>query len=265
MYSVSQDSSLKIYNLTEGKQMRSMQIGQLALSSSAVTADGKCILIGSWDNNVYTYSIDYGRVQDVLNAHDDSVSCLALGNSTLISGSWDSTVKAWTLRPTGIERAPIASWASLDTEVRSVALDNSGNMVVAGATDGMVMLADLRTKQCVRTWHPHDDEVVSLRWTGDGRIVSAAKDGHLKVENQTGHELLAIQLADSLRCFATNGERLLLGGESGLLRVWDVLGGEEITQLSKKTQSPINCIATSADGTLVLTGSDDGSITKWTR
>jgi hypothetical protein len=65
----------------------------LALSSCALSSDGKSIIIGSWDNHVYVYSIEYGRVLDTLAGHDDAVSSLQLKGSTLVTCSWDSTLK----------------------------------------------------------------------------------------------------------------------------------------------------------------------------
>jgi factor associated with neutral sphingomyelinase activation len=55
--------------------------------------DEKAIVAGSWDNNVYMYSIESGRVLDTLAAHDDAVSCLGLKNDVVVTGSWDATVK----------------------------------------------------------------------------------------------------------------------------------------------------------------------------
>ena len=50
---VSQDSSLKIYNLTEKRQFRMLNLS-LALSSCQLTANERTIVVGSWDNNMYS-------------------------------------------------------------------------------------------------------------------------------------------------------------------------------------------------------------------
>ena len=74
-------------------QVRSINVSELALSACALSSDGKSIIIGSWDNNVYVYSIEYGRVLDTLAGHDDAVSSLQLKGTTLVTCSWDSTIK----------------------------------------------------------------------------------------------------------------------------------------------------------------------------
>jgi factor associated with neutral sphingomyelinase activation len=53
MFSVSQDSTLKIYSLADSKQLRSISISQLALSSCVLTGDGSSVIISSWDNSSY--------------------------------------------------------------------------------------------------------------------------------------------------------------------------------------------------------------------
>lgn len=50
-----------------------------------------------WLPHRYVYSVDYGRVLEVIPAHDDAVSalCWQQGSSIFASASWDSTVKLW--------------------------------------------------------------------------------------------------------------------------------------------------------------------------
>jgi len=102
-----------------------------------------------------------------------------------------------------------------------------------------------------------------VKWSPDGRIVSCSKDGHLKMQDQFGHDMMEVQLPDTLRCLATNGVKALLGGENACLRVWNLLTSEELVRIPKPSKSPINCLAIAPDCEFVITGSDDGSITRW--
>jgi factor associated with neutral sphingomyelinase activation len=67
-------------------------------------------VLGSWDNHLYAYALDSGRTICSFVAHDDAVSCLAASSSVvasaplLVSGSWDSTVKVWTVTESDIRR-----------------------------------------------------------------------------------------------------------------------------------------------------------------
>lgn len=110
---VSVDSTLKVYDVAAKKQVRSLKISNLALSSLCLGSDSRNAFIGSWDNNMYwiaclhphaqfhlisansyVYSVANNRVMDTLYAHDDALSCLAVVKDTLVTGSWDTTIKA---------------------------------------------------------------------------------------------------------------------------------------------------------------------------
>jgi len=93
LYSVAQDGTLKLYSLSERRQLRSVNISDLALSSCFLTQDEKFAIVGSWDNNLYIYSVDYGRIMDGIAIHDDAISCLSLIGNLLLTGSWDASVK----------------------------------------------------------------------------------------------------------------------------------------------------------------------------
>jgi len=134
IFSVSQDSSLKIYSRPDKRQLRSVNVSELALSACALSKDGRSVFVSSWDNNVsvparrptarptahadvctgpfvraslycpctrYVYNVDYGRILDTLSGHDDAISCIRLRESTLVTASWDSTIKVC---PLGVGR-----------------------------------------------------------------------------------------------------------------------------------------------------------------
>jgi hypothetical protein len=47
---------------------------------------------------VYAYSVEYGRCLGCWDAHDDAVACMQLAGGALLTGSWDSSVRVWTLQ-----------------------------------------------------------------------------------------------------------------------------------------------------------------------
>ena len=281
LYSVSQDSSLKIYSLGEGKQLRSNNISQLALSSCVLSRDQKYVVIGSWDNNMYVYSNDYGRVVATVPAHDDTVSCLAIRGETLVSGSWDTSVKVWHLNSSlsrsssssaigggsGLDASsePLLELSILDSAIRTVHISFDGNLILCGSDDGMLAIADIRAGSVVRTWHAHDDAIAAAQFTSDGRIISCSTSGAMKVNDSTAasDEIFSVHIPAPIQCMATNGMRLLTGDASSTLRTWDLLLGEEMSKSKRTPESPITCIATSDRADFFITGAEDGTLTKW--
>jgi factor associated with neutral sphingomyelinase activation len=50
--SVGQDSLLKMYSISEKRQVRSVTLSSMALSSCIIMPDDKSLIVGSWDNNM---------------------------------------------------------------------------------------------------------------------------------------------------------------------------------------------------------------------
>eukprot|EP01119_Soliformovum_irregulare_P011407 TRINITY_DN2849_c1_g1_i1.p1 TRINITY_DN2849_c1_g1~~TRINITY_DN2849_c1_g1_i1.p1 ORF type:complete len:891 (-),score=264.62 TRINITY_DN2849_c1_g1_i1:87-2759(-) len=255
LYSVSQDASLKIYSLAEKKQIRSVNLCEsLALSSCQLSPDEKVVIAGSWDNNIYAYSIESGRTIETVAAHDDSVSCLCLKNDLLASGSWDSTVKTWQVRPSGIHRVQLAEFMDHDAEVHCIDLAKQGSICVTGAADGTVMLLDVRNKLMIRQSQPHDDIVNCVKFTPDGgRIVTGSNDGSLKILEVGGSEIFNLNLGTPIRALQTNGDHVIVGGDDGVLRVFNMKSGVESGNW--KGNDPIHAIICSDDGENLILGS----------
>lgn len=203
LYSVSQDSSLKIYNFSEKKQVRSTNICDLALSSCELSPNGKVVIVGSWDNNIYTYSIEYGSVLETVPAHDDAVSCLFLQGNILVSGSWDATVKLWEFRThnNSVYKIPIAVFIDHETAVHSVTLDSKANLCASGTAEGTVSIFDVKSKSMLRSLPLHTASVSCLQFMPDSsRLLSCSLDGHLRMTDaHTGVEIFVAPVGTELQ------------------------------------------------------------------
>lgn len=142
--------------------------------------------MGSWDNHIYVYSVECGRMQQQLVAHDDAVGCLAQSRTHLASGSWDSTVKLWQWTPQGLSRDPLLTVFDHDTQVNCVAMMNADasagadNMVLSGGDNGMVALHDSREGGAAAMICDTDAPVSALQWCTDGGsfvVCSASPEG----------------------------------------------------------------------------------------
>jgi factor associated with neutral sphingomyelinase activation len=264
MYSVSQDTSLKIYSLSEKKQLRSVNLCGLALSACQLAPEEKSIIIGSWDNNIYVYSVDYGRVSETIAAHDDAVSCLCMRGDNLLSGSWDSTVKLWKIRQTGVNKVPAAEFTDSETEIRCVDLDPSGNIAVAGADDGSIVFSDLRSQTHISTMQPHADAVTQVKFAPDGkRVITCSEDQHIKVLEVRGAEIVCMDAHEPIRALDTDGQTMFVGGESGIVRMWDIRSALESHLDVVKADEPLSYITMAAQGDVMVSATVEGHISIW--
>ena len=263
IFSVGSDSALKMYSVQTKEQLRSFVIGDLALSSCALSADEKNILIGSWNNNIYSYSIDFGRIIETLPAHDDAVSCLRLKGQSLVSGSWDTTFKCWKYGPSGIVKMPVCDFVEMEAQVKCCDLDAFETVAVAGGDNGSLMFVDLRSNAVIRKVQAHNDAVNNVEFSPNGStVVSCGEDKKFKIfQVSNGAEILSINLEDKPSCLSTDGRSLFIA-EGRTMKLWDIVQGVEIHSYSP-LDSPISCITQNENSFTVVTGCEDGTVVHW--
>ena len=291
LYSVAQDSMLKVYNLESRYQRRSLSVCELAVSCVAVTEDARTVVMGSWDNHVYFYSIDYGRILDRWPAHDDAVSCVEVVGSTMITTSWDSTVKVWSLVGAcgglidgsggastagagagGGRRSSVSclrgALTEHETEVRCLdvrALGGGRLYGVTGADDGVVVMWDFEEQRPLRHLQGHEACVNDAKFTADGsQVCTCAADATVRVfDVASGLVVINIAAPCEVRCVRSDGLAIIAGTVDGKLQVWHAASGDLIRELNGGHTGAIACLDVSADGRVVVTGGEDSCYGLW--
>eukprot|EP00051_Salpingoeca_urceolata_P022257 m.358163 g.358163 ORF g.358163 m.358163 type:complete len:945 (-) comp19945_c1_seq18:166-3000(-) len=271
LFTVSQDSCLKVFSLETQDQLHSVTIGDLALSSCAVLPTSQSVVVSSWDNSVYFYSIEYGRLLDSWAVHDDAVSDLILRDGLMVTASWDSTIKVWTMESEDLDapkkpfEAYLGELAEHSEEVSCLDYNTASKLTASGGKDGLVMIWDLATRSLVHSFEAHHGAVHGVAWSPDGRrVVSCGEDNMLKVwDIELLSDVFSVDAGDELHCVAFDGQVCLAGGESGALYIWDVVSGNRVKAMSQHT-GPVRCLAVSSDGLTVVTGADDKCVCVWT-
>ncbi|RDB22311.1 Cell division control protein 4 [Hypsizygus marmoreus] len=167
----------------------------------------------------------YHRVH--LEGHDHAVRALAARGRTLVSGSYDCTVRIWDT-VTGACKWVLVGHTQ---KVYSVVLDPARNQACSGSMDGTVRVWDLRTGQCQHTLTGHTS-LVGLLGLSPSYLVSAAADSTLRIwDPETGelrHTLAAH--TGAITCFQ-HDEFKVLSGSDGNLKMWNVRDGTVVRDL----------------------------------
>ncbi|KAJ7338856.1 hypothetical protein JRQ81_012758 [Phrynocephalus forsythii] len=268
VFTSSQDSTLKMFSTTSKMLQRSISFSNMALSSCLILPGDTTVVCSSWDNNIYFYSIAFGRQQDVLIGHDDAVSKICWHNDRLYSASWDSTVKVWRCIPSEVlgskKRFELLAELEHDVSVNTINLNGAYTLLASGTKEGTISIWDVATASVLRQLACHSGTVSDAAFSPDSRhLLSTGDDGYFKVTDvQTGTILSSVTTGQPQRCFKWDGNTVLSGSHSGELLLWDIVSGRIIERISGHGGA-VTCMWMSEQCSSLITGGEDKQILFW--
>lgn len=189
------------------------------------------------DKTVFLWDVATAQTLRRFNGHSGRVEAVAFGGeggegsgeSVVVSGSFDGTVKIWDLRAKG--EKPIMTFGEARDSVSSVAVRDGE--IFAGSVDGRVRVYDL-AMGCV------DVDVLGASVTsvtpavaGDCYLVGTL-DSRLRLMDRGSGKCLQTFQDDGVRnetyrlrsTFALGDAMAISGTEDGRVVIWDVLSGD---------------------------------------
>lgn len=199
----SRDSQLRVWRLPEAGSRRYIQTGPPA-------NDAEC-----------PYFVR------ILSGHTHSVRSIAAHGDTLVSGSYDATVRVWRIS-TGEALHVLHGHTQ---KVYSVVLDHKRNRCISGSMDSFVKIWDLDTGACLYTLEGHT-LLVGLLDLRDERLVSAAADSTLRIWDPENGKCKNTLMAHTgaITCFQHDGRKVISGSEK-TVKMWDIQTGDCIQDL----------------------------------
>lgn len=275
--SVSADSHIKLFSLTDNRFIRSTKIGDLTLSSCAFLPQHPTLIaMGSWDNHLYLYNVNYGRILSTTQAHDDAISTIDVKENKLLTGSWDATLKLWQVTESGLSASPILTLSEHDTPIKALSMDHTGTLAVSGAEDGSLIFWDLRQENSVRVLSLFNDEVSALSFSRSHdpknhsqqlfqgsfspgfsslELFVASADQSLKyLDLSVGKEIAHWDTDSKITSLYSDGFGVACGSESGEFITYDAHNLERTPNVELTFQRGVNAFDFSQDGKLMVVG-----------
>jgi len=187
------------------------------------------------------------------------------GEQQIMTSSFDNSLRVWNWQ-SGKQIGNDWQYGA-----SRIALSPDGQKVVSGGWG--LKLWDTNTSKVIAQWREHTSlsYATSVCWSRDGgRVVSGFNDGTARVwDVESGKIVLAIETG--LRhveavIYSPDTTMIATGGDGEnlkeFIKIWDAKTGKLITNLEGHTEQ-VFCLAWTADGSTLISGSFDSSIRTW--
>lgn len=241
----SYDHTVRLWDAGTGRLRRTFK-GHKGAVMAVAFYHSRAVASASIDGTVRFWHDSTDKELAVLTLHKVWVNDLVFSPDfkLLVTGSSDKSVKIWRmdrvlpkvklpdLDPLGKggEAALVGSIHTKIGEIRSVAISPDGKTIAAGVRYGMVLIIDVEKRALVHQFKAHNDDVWSLDFSADGKLLATGDGGWNK---------------------------------AGSVRLWST---EEWSRTRELTHTgEVQCVAFSPKGKYLAAGAWDSNIIVWSR
>ncbi len=182
---------------------------------------------------VRVFAADNGSPLNAWPAHGDAINALAITpeGGRLATAGGDKLIKLWEM----ISQTEIARYEGHAGAVSGVAFNADATEMFSLGADKQIKLWDVKSRESVVSIAGRKHALTAAAWSADGKtVVAADEDGRASTfkdfkrhggaqSSETGTEKQLGSWGDALHAVAinTNGSRIIVGGQDGVVRVLD--------------------------------------------
>ena len=225
--------------------------------------DSKTLITGSWDNTVRLWNLD-GLFPDTFQGHDNRVMDLAWSPDGKILVS-----ASWdkTVHLRRFDGKLIEKLEHRD-KVNGVSFSPDNKLIATGDSRGYIYLWQ-EDGTPYKFFKGHNDYIRALAWSPDSKTLATVpgkKDATVKLWNRDGKLLRTLEgHKDGIYgvSFSPNGEMIATSSKDNTVKLWDRDG--RLLRTLKGHDGWVWNVAWSPDGQLIASASEDSTVKLWKR
>jgi WD40 repeat protein len=261
------------------------------ITSVSISPDGRIVAGASGTNKVALWDMRTGRLERLLTCRGESVSTVAFSPDGRLLACAGHAVVFWSMPSHRWVRALHHPHANRD--LGPITFSPDGKTLAAGysfdvaddAGSSEVLLWETASGRVRRRLRERTDTITALAFRPDGKVLAvglgtpedAETDGSIRLwDVASGRPLRALTARDGdydleTLCFSPDGTLLVSGSSTdvyaesptlGKVRVWDTRTGRQ-KALLRGHRDLVTAVVFSADGAMIASGSDDGTVRLW--
>jgi|GEM_PF-607862 len=271
------DGSIRVWDVTNGESVAQSEIHAINMSSIGFSRDGKHIAFGGYDGSIRVWDISSGEEVARLEGHTSRVSAVGFSpdGKRLVFGGYDGSIRVWDMS-SGEEMARLEGHTS---RVSAVGFSPDGQYIVSVSDDQSLRVWDVERSVELNRLESHIGTVLSVGFSLNGEHIlvggkdwlngggysdirvweiSMGFDGVLETKSDVSlWKGSVLSMGVSL-----DGQRVVLGGQDGSIRLLDVASGVELNRLKGHT-GDVFSVAFSLNGKRIVSGGEDQSVRVW--
>jgi WD40 repeat protein len=261
------DSTVKLWEVASGREIRTLQGHTGQVGAVAFSPDNRFALSGGEDMTLKLWDLATGLVVRTFTGHTGWIGSVAFSadGKRALSGSRDRTLKLWEVA-TGRELETLRGHT--DAVITS-ALSRDGRYALSSGSDRdrTIRLWDLASGRELRIFQAIPETIDGLAFSPDGRLALSGGSGEnlvrlwdvasgTQLRSFAGHTSIVAAVA-----FSPDGTQALSGAWDKTMMLWEVATGRPL----RTYHAPdwLEAVAFSADGRSILAGTSDNLVTLW--
>ncbi|GMH54376.1 hypothetical protein TrST_g10532 [Triparma strigata] len=267
--STSGDGTVQLWNLAaKGRDELTLRGHKMGVECVAVSKDSDVLATtGGYDKTIGVWGAKNGKLRTTLRGHEKRVVSLAISNDgmLLLSGSWDKTVRIWSL-----ESDPAAEVAKVDVgdRIYSVAFSPDERSFFVGEESGRLRQFYLDTGEQAQEFSDgHSDIVHAIATTNidqdDDKVVSACEDGNVIVWDVDDGEKICTLVGHSEPVqdvgVSPDDEKVVSASADKTVKVWSITDGELLHTFDTNHTGAVATVAIDPSGNFVAFGAEEST------
>ncbi|CAJ0910675.1 16777_t:CDS:2 [Entrophospora sp. SA101] len=218
--SAGQDKLIRLWNPETGLNIKTYSGHGKEILDISITSDHTRFVSCGGDRQVFYWDVSTGRTISRFDGHSQRINSVDFNfdGSVIASGSFDTTIRLWDCKARS--RSPIQILSEAKDSITSLLVKDYE--IVAGSTDGNIMIYDLRMGALLTDYISHP--VTSVTLSGDNNcILASSLDSVIRLmDKENGHKNSTYKIHS---CLSNDDSRIISGSEDGSIYIWDLLDG----------------------------------------